>query len=355
MADSSAPDDAPDRDLSWSSILGQHRPKEILERALETGRVHHAYLFAGLEGVGKYRAALSFSAVVNCLERSDEEFRDVCGTCSSCRKIAGGNHPDVFTVAPEGGSSVIKIDQIRDIEESASKQPHEARYRMVILDDVHTMTTEAANALLKTLEEPATRMRLLLITHQSHQLLETILSRCQMVRFGGLEQEDVLTVLRREIDRREDFDKRPEPETLELAAGYGQGSAGRSLEILASGLLAERREMIERVIERPAGRPKSLLDLAESFDDREEDLSDCLDVLKLYFRDLMLHRARRSNEPCVNRDLDDLLDRHADRYTTDELPDIIESIVEAQHELDRNIHGQLVMENLLPELHPDEG
>ena len=355
MPDAPDADDAPALDLSWSRVLGQDRPKDILERAIETGRVHHAYLLAGLQGVGKYRTALSFSAVVNCLARPEETFRDACGTCSSCRKIAEGYHPDVFTVAPEGGSSVVKIDQIREIEEDAAKQPHEARYRMVMLDEAHAMTTEAANALLKTLEEPATRMRLLLVTHQSHQLLETIISRCQQIRFGGLEYDDVLTILRREIDRRDDFEERPDESTLELAAGYGQGSAGRSLEILASGLLDERREMIERVVERPAGRPKGLLELAESMNDRDQDLSDCLDVLKLYFRDLMLYKTRTSEEGRVNRDLDDLLERHADVYTTDELPEIIESIVEAQHELDRNIHGQLVMENLLPELHPREG
>ena len=336
---------------TWTDIRGQKRPKTILERALDTGRVHHAYLFAGLQGVGKYTTALAYAAIVNCKERDEETFRDACGECRSCRKIAQGYHPDVMTVAPEGGSSRIKIEQIRDIQEEASKQPHEARYRMVLIDGAHQMTTEAANALLKTLEEPTTRMRLILVTDQAHRLLETIISRCQELRFSGLESDDIVPILREELEANEEFDEVPDAATLELAAQYGEGSVGRSLSILTSGMLDERHELLESVLDRPAGRPATMLDLADDLGSgNRTDLERRLDVLKLFFRDLMFYKATGETDEIVNRDMAADIADYADKYSTTELTDILDDLLEAQQLLDRQVNAQFLMEDLLPKL-----
>lgn len=335
----------------WNDIRGQDRPKRILERAIETGRVHHAYLFAGLRGVGKYTTALSFAAVVNCEERDPEGFEDACGTCRSCRKIDQGYHPDVVTIAPESGSARIKIEQVREIQKSAAKQPHEGRYRMVLIDEAHEMTTEAANALLKTLEEPTARMRLILVTNQAHRLLETIISRCQQLRFSGLEPDDVRAILREELREGDDVDEVPDDETLQLAAEYGEGSVGRSLEIVTSGMLERREELLRSVVERPAGRPAPLLDLAEDLADGAVD--DELDVLKVLFRDLMLYRSTGDPSRIVNRDLSETLSAFADRYTVEDLTDAVDELLDAQQQIDRHVSPQFVLENLLPKLHPE--
>lgn len=334
--------------LHWSDIRGQDRPKTILERALETGRVHHAYLFAGLEGVGKFETAKTFSAIINCLNRPEEGFRDACGECTACRKISEGYHPDVIAVKPDG--NYIKIDQIREIQKEASKQPHEARSRMVLIDDAHTLTTEAANALLKTLEEPATRMRLILVTDQAHRLLETIISRCQQLRFAALEVEDIMPVLRQNLEASEDIDEMPDETTLRLAAGYGEGSLGRSWEILESGMLGEREELVRSIVELPGGRPAKLLDLAEDLGRSNNKLEDQLDVLKIFFRDLMLYKVEGDDSRVVNTDLVELLDRYADRLTLDDSADLLDDIFEAEEKIQRNVNPQLVMENLLPKL-----
>lgn len=335
----------------WSEIRGQDRPKKILERALETGRVHHAYLFAGLEGVGKYTTALAFSAIVNCKKRDASVFADACGECRSCRKIDQGFHPDVFSVAPEGGSSRIKIDQIRDLQEEANKQPHEARYRMVLIDGAHSMTTEAANALLKTLEEPSTRMRLILITDQAHRLLETIISRCQELRFSGLAADEIVPILREELQAGDEIEELPGDDTLQLAAQYGEGSVGRSLAILTSGLLDERRELLTSILDRPAGRPAEMLDLADDLGSgNRSELERQLDVLKLFFRDLMLYKATGDTGEIVNRDLTDEIADYAPRYSTTELTDILDDLLDAQEALDRQVNAQFLMEDLLPKL-----
>ena len=334
----------------WNDIRGQERAKTILERAISTGRVHHAFLFAGLRGVGKFTMAMAFSAIVNCERRPEETFRDACGECTSCRKIAGGNHPDIVVIAPEGKSKRIKIAQVRDLQKSATKQPHEARYRMVVIDEAHGLTTEAANALLKTLEEPASRMRLIVVTDQAHRLLDTIISRCQELRFSGLEDDDVRAILAEELEADEEIDEMPGEETLELAAAYGEGSVGRSLDIVTSGMLDERRELIESVLELPPKRPAPLLDLAEQLGRKNPQIDDQLDVLKLFFRDIMLYKATGQTDRIVNRDMGEAIAEYAGRFEVEELADAIDGLMEAQRKIDRQINGQFVMENLLPQL-----
>jgi len=336
---------------TWSDIRGQQRPKKILARAIETGRVHHAYLFTGLRGVGKFTTARAFAAVVDCEQRDPDRFEDACGECRSCRKIEQGYHPDVVTVAPESGASRIKIDQVRELQKSAAKQPHEGRFRMVLIDEAHEMTTEAANALLKTLEEPTARMRLILVTDRAHRLLETIVSRCQQLRFSGLEADDVREVLRRELEASDQLREMPDDETLRLAAEYGEGSVGRAVEIVTSGMLERRRELLEAVVDRPHDRPAPLLDLAEEFSEGAVD--DRLDVLKVLFRDLMLYRSTGDDDRIVNRDLAEQIASHADRFSVDHLTDAVEELLEAQRQIDRHVSPQSVFEDLLPKLHPE--
>lgn len=338
--------------LDWTDIRGQQRAKTLLENALEMDRLHHAYLFKGLSGVGKRLTAHSLAAVINCQQRPEGDFESPCGECRSCRKIAGGNHPDVVTIAPDG--AYIKISQIRDLQTEANKQPHEARRRVVIIDEAHTLTTEAANALLKTLEEPTTRMQLVLVTDQAHRLLDTIISRCQTLRFAPLENDDIQAILRERIDTSDAFDSIPSDHTVGLAAGYGEGSAGRAWQMLESGLLDERESLVRRVIDQRAGRPASLLDLAEDLGRSNDQLEAQLDILKLFFRDVMLLMAADDRDRLVNADLDELIDQVTEGLSLEGAADRVEAIFEAEERLERNVNPQLVMENLLPRLQLEE-
>ncbi len=342
----------------WRDIRGQERPKKILEQAVERDRIHHAYLFTGLEGVGKRLTAMTFSAVINCKNRPEGDFRDACGECSACRKIANGQHPDVMPIAPEDGSRTVKIDQIREVQQAAAKQPHEARSRMVVIDEAHNMSEEAANALLKTLEEPATRMRLFVITDRPHQLLETIISRCQRLRFSALELAEVRAALRERFEEGVEGDEGDEEgegegydeTTIDVAARYGGGSLGRSIHMLESGLLSSRRELIEQVLDGDPRRIAPILELAEDLGRNNEQLADQLDVLKLFFRDIMVASVSGSDTDLINPDLSELVETYAGRLGTRGAADRLEAIREAQSDIDRNVNGQIVLESLLPEL-----
>ena len=177
--------------MTFEHILAQDSAIGTLKRALISGKVHHAYLFSGPPGVGKQMAGFGLAKALNCLDQSS----DSCDACSNCRKISKGVHPDVFvTTLPENRKS-IPVDSIRELERRFQVRPHEGRAKVVIIDPADAMTESAANALLKTLEEPGGGRYLILITHRPSSLLQTVRSRCQLVRFNALPESVVRDIL----------------------------------------------------------------------------------------------------------------------------------------------------------------
>lgn len=184
--------------MRLSEIIGHDGPRTMLLQAVARDAVHHAYLFEGPDGVGKRQVAYGFAALMGCTARAPGE--DACGACRHCRRIlamaadpAASPHPDVLSVAPDGKQ--IKVAQIRELLKIVPFPPIEAAYRVVIIEPADLLGDEAANALLKTLEEPPSRTRFILITNRPPALLTTIRSRCQRVRFGRLRDEELRQVL----------------------------------------------------------------------------------------------------------------------------------------------------------------
>jgi len=171
----------------FEQVVGQERALGLLRQALASGPAH-AYLFTGPVGVGKSEAALDFAAALCCGE-------DGCGECSTCRRIREGLHPDVEVIAPEG--SAILIDQIRSINGDVALRPFEARARVYVLLEAEAMNLPAANAFLKTLEEPPPHAYFILVTSAPEELPETIVSRCQRVLFTRPPAGQVADYLRR--------------------------------------------------------------------------------------------------------------------------------------------------------------
>jgi DNA polymerase-3 subunit delta' len=158
----------------FADIVGQRMAVSILKRALEQG-ASHAYLFSGPPGVGKSEAAVAFAAGLACPDNG-------CGECGTCRRVLGGVHPDVEVVAPEG--NFILIEQIRAILHDSIYQMREARAMTWIIEDPETMQPAAANAFLKTLEEPPAHVHFILVSDRPERLMPTVVSRCQPVAFS---------------------------------------------------------------------------------------------------------------------------------------------------------------------------
>jgi DNA polymerase III delta' subunit len=167
-----------------SSVQGQDRVVALLRRAIEQNRLAHAYLFSGPIGAPLVDTALALAGALNCTTKPGEG----CGACIPCEKIASGIHPDVVTLVREGAGQIVPIENVRNqVIARLGLPPHEADVRVFIIEEATAMAPPAANALLKTLEEPPARTLFVLCTTAPEQLLPTIRSRCQRVRFAGVD------------------------------------------------------------------------------------------------------------------------------------------------------------------------
>lgn len=169
--------------IGLSHVRGQPRVVDLLRRALSQGRVPHAYLFCGAPGSGKHTTGLALAAALNC----EREPGEGCGACDTCERIESGRHPDVVTLEREGAAQIIPIQTIRTrVMPAMGLAPHEAKARVFLIEEGAALQGPAANALLKTLEEPPARTHFVLCTAAPDQLLPTIRSRCQRVSFQPL-------------------------------------------------------------------------------------------------------------------------------------------------------------------------
>jgi len=171
--------------MAFDDILGNSRSKRILRKALQRGRIPNSLLFMGPEGVGKRDVALVLAKAMNCLQEKD----DSCEVCSSCKAINNKNFPDVMVISPDKNS--LKINQMREMKTTAYLKPMIGRKRIFVLEDVEKMNDEAANSVLKILEEPPVFTHIVLITHNPYLILPTIHSRCQKLVFSPILREDI--------------------------------------------------------------------------------------------------------------------------------------------------------------------
>lgn len=281
-----------------NTVLGQEKAKNMLRRAAGGGRLAHAYLFRGPSGVGKKSLARAFGNYLNCLEPLAEQ--DACGHCRSCRKLKSGNHPDRLLIEPDGAA--IKIGQIRELKRALTFPPLEARLRIVLICEVHTMRREAANSLLKVLEEPPPGNLLILTGDGASEILPTITSRCQQIPFLPLPLAQVA---------RELVGEGIEAETAATLAALGGGSLGQARQLAKLDLLELRRTAIAALLDLHPGRAntaEAIFALAESAAGLGELLPQFLGLLKLWFRDLLLVHHRQPGR-IVNLDLQESLTR----------------------------------------------
>jgi len=204
------------RPQTLADVVGQEQVTQTLLNALIGGHVSHAYLFCGPRGTGKTSTGRILAKAVNCL--SNEGKGEPCNTCTICQAITGGRALDVIEV---DAASNRGIDEIRDLREKVNYAPNQARFKVYIIDEVHMLTKEASNALLKTLEEPPPHIIFILATTEVHKVLPTILSRCQRFDFRRISQADVVAKLTR-IGSTEGINI--EPEGLRLIAKAATGS-----------------------------------------------------------------------------------------------------------------------------------
>lgn len=317
--------------MSFADIAGQDVPISILKRSLAAGRLAHAYLFEGVEGCGKKATALALIEAVFCGKEEG------CGTCSSCRKMASIQHPDLHLIEPEG--AFIKIDQIRSLQKELAYRPFEAPKKACIIDGAERLNQAAGNALLKTLEEPAGNALIILVTSQPSGVLPTILSRCQRLVFHGL-SEEVLTscLIKNGMDS----------ESAHLSASLAGGSMKTAVEIGKGAVLPERKQLLTRLFSLSLDDITPLFLAAEELAAEKEKSIELLEVLTSFLRDILLHQAGSSD--IVNTDLLPLLEAQTKTLSSEKVMDKLQHVAATRIALLRNVNTRLALEVLFMRL-----
>ncbi|MDP8225379.1 MAG: DNA polymerase III subunit delta' [Candidatus Lernaella stagnicola] len=309
----------------FADIIGQEKNTDVLRHAMQRGTVAHAYLFAGPAGVGKWTVARVFARALNCLTSDD----DACGACRSCLKVREGNHPDIIEVAKSDDSAYYKIGRIRELIRTAQFAPYESKYKIYLIDEAEAMTPEAANALLKTLEEPNAQTVLVLVTAYPHQLLPTIISRCQSLRFGLLSDEQVLRWV---IDN-----MNVDGDDADLIARLAEGSIGRAAQLDLEFLRGPRCALFEELAGARPDHGGDALDLSQKLLEVSPDLLAGIELLAGFLRDAIVWRCTGETGRIRNQDAVEWIASYAARLPATALSDKMRALVQARRLVERNV------------------
>ena len=345
------------RPSSFETLVGQAPVKQALMNALSSGRIAHAYLFTGSRGTGKTTTARIFAKALNCRQGP---MNHPCGECLNCRQITDGSSMDVQEL---DAASNRGVDDIKNLNKNADFAPVNCRYKVYIIDEAHMLTTEACNALLKTLEEPPEHVVFILATTEPQKILPTIHSRCQRFDFHPITQEEIVAHLQKVA---EGSDIKADKEALELIAAASEGGMRDALSLLEQcGVMAETvtaetvrsvRGIIGREILRELVRAVGQRDVAPAltiFDKllmQGKDISQILIELSGYMRALLLYRATPEYQPIYVTDTAEELAKLAGLYSGERILAAQEIIHEAMNELRFTARGRVTAEMCLYDL-----
>ncbi|MUT67731.1 DNA polymerase III subunit delta' [Paenibacillus sp. NEAU-GSW1] len=322
--------------MSMEQIAGQWKAKRILKHALQSGKVSHAYLFSGPSGTGRLALARAFAKALFCTAGGD----DACGECLECRKFDNGNQPDLIMIEPDGQS--IKIDQIRELQRGLAYRGSGDSRKIYIIERADKMTLQAANSLLKFLEEPSFPVVAILITDNGQAMLPTIRSRSQLVPFLPFSPAEMLKAL---VDE-------GHPPTLARAAVQLSSGLDGAREIIQQNQFAEIRNVVIQLGKESLTRfTAAMISIQQQF--FKTDIGNqpqlLLSLLALWFKDMIQFQAGRQ-ESIVYIDQLEWISKHAFSRPIEGWIACIEHTLEAGKRIRSNVAPQLAVEQLLVNL-----
>jgi len=321
--------------MSFSEIIGQTKIIRLLRRALAQDLLPHAFLFTGVEGVGKKSTALTLAKVVNC---QDGASGDCCDQCISCRKAASGNHPDINLIERDG--PFIKIEQIRALKHRLRFKPLEGRYRVTVINNCQHLKVEAANALLKVLEEPPANNIIILTAIEITALLPTIVSRCLHLSFQPLPAVEISAHLCKAHPIA--------PESAAVIARLAGGSLSQAMSLLDEKKLARRTWIFETVAEIHKSRISDLLAAINRWKGDNVDLQQDLEWLKTWIRDLLVQKFEATESVgLLNADLAEKVKAMAPQMSSHNLLQFFDFVCTIQGAIGYNVNRRLSLETLL--------
>jgi len=323
--------------MAFKDILGNERQKKILRKALQKDRIPNSMLFCGLEGVGKKSLALVLAKAMNCEKKKD----DACEVCSPCKAISRDNFPDVMVISPDG--NIIKIDQIRILKQTAYLKPMVGQKRVFIVAEAEKMNEEAANSLLKILEEPPLFSYIILVTHNPDVIKPTIKSRCQILSFQPVSREDIEKIL---------LEKGFGKERAKIIALLVGGNLKKALNLEWEEIQAKRAKAWELFLSllKKEKVATFLKNYVSSRSLRREELEEVLEIFSSFCRDLILIKEKSDIRLLMNPDYAEVFKKTENFLSLSKAMDYLEKIDYAFYAMQKNLNMNLLVTSLFSNL-----
>lgn len=320
----------------FQDILGNDMVKDHFKKAIEGHKVSHAYILTGEAGMGRKSIANAFAMTLLCEKGGSEP----CMVCHSCKQVLGGNHPDLIYVTHEKPAS-IGVDDIREqINDTIMIRPYSSYYKIYIVDEAEKMTVQAQNALLKTIEEPPSYAVILLITINQEAFLPTILSRCIQLKLKPLKDFTVKSYLTEHLHV-------PDKEA-EICAAFARGNLGKAIHLSSSDEFKELYQKVMSVIKSVGDMDITmLLDCIREIKDQKFEMNDMLDLMQLWFRDVLMFKVTKDMNLLIFRDEYKAINEMGQKYDYAGLEEILNAVDLARTRLEANVNMELAMELLL--------
>jgi DNA polymerase-3 subunit delta' len=326
--------------MPFRDITGHERPIASIKAALSHGRLGHAYLFHGEAHIGKSLTAMRLAQALNCEQTFPPDDQDSCGLCRSCLQIVARTHPDFVVIEPDQELAVpqIKIEQVRDLEQQFIYRPLMGERKICLIDDADRLTIGAANALLKTLEEPPGHGLFMLISSRPQALPITIRSRCQSLRFTppAYTQVEAALIMKRELP----------PNDTRFLALFTEGRIGEALTLDLEALRAQQRECLELVSPAAMTSITSILTSAESLAKADRGV-EVLNWLGRWIRDLVIILVGGDRELLLHLDQAEQLHRYAQQADVGLLLDLLHEIERTEQQATRHLNLHMALETIL--------
>lgn len=324
--------------MVFDDIVGQDKVVRTLLDIVESGRIGHAYLFVGAEGIGRKSIAKRFSQLVMCMGESSDR-GEICGVCTSCKLHKSDTNPDYHVISEPEGKNTISIDAIREIQESMTRAPIYGRRSFYVINNAEKMTVQAQNALLKTLEEPPEYVVLVLVCQNVNQLLETVKSRLSRLDFSRNTDDEIGKIL---------MAKGVKPN--EMIYSYADGIPGRALSLIDSDVDLLRKELLDIVVQVAnggVGSRKKAMKVIEGYQEKKDFV---FYTLMSIYRDIMVMSRYSRNVKIQNAGYEKELYSLARKLGFHKAKECIEIVDATWKRIGRNVNYKLSCELMLVKL-----
>lgn len=320
--------------MLYSEIIGQNSQKNSLINQIKRNNLSHCYIFEGPKDIGKYQLSLVFAQSLLCKDFNTEP----CNLCSSCNKLNSMNHPDLHILNTEEKN--IKREDVDSLIELFHIKPYESDKKIFIINECEKMTTQAANSFLKTLEEPIGDSIIILLTNNINMLLDTIVSRCQIIKLKTINKKEIEKILIEKYNADE--------MNASIVSYYSKGILNKAVNIITEkDDILKIREQVIMVFDKIINMDSSIIfEYEKYFEDQKDDIDKIIEILMIWIRDVNFYKNDLENL-IANKDFISLIKIHANKTNSNDLNRLIQYLQFSSDNIKYSVNYKLIIDKML--------